>query len=537
MSVKNEYDYIVIGAGSAGCVLANRLSANPAHRVLLLEAGGSERNFWLKLPVGYFRTIYDPRYSWQFDTAPQPETGNRRIVWPRGRGLGGSSSINGLLYIRGQHADYDDWAASGATGWSYDEVLPFFRRSERYDGGESKYHGAGGELCVSELRNHHPYCDAWLQAGTQMGFPRSSDFNGANDSGLGSYQLTLRGHWRCDASTAFLRPARRRPNLAIKTGALVTRILISQGKAYGVEWREDGKLLQAHAGAEVLLCAGAIQSPQILQLSGIGPAELLRQHDISVHVDAPEVGKNLQDHYQARVIVKLKKKMSLNDDVRNPVKLAKMGAQWLFQKRGPLTVGAGQVGGMVCSEHARNGRADVLLNVMPLSVDKPGDPLHSFSGFSASATQCRPESAGEVRISSADPAAPPRILTNYLTERKDIDVLTSGLEILREIYRQPAFRDLVTPEEYLPGNAVRDRADLAAFARNKGGTVFHPTSTCRMGGDSRSVVDPDLRLRGIQNLRVVDASVMPRIVSTNTNAAAIMIGEKAASLILGDSPA
>jgi choline dehydrogenase len=526
------YDYIIVGAGSAGCVLANRLSADPACRVLLLEAGGRAKNFWLRLPVGYFRTIYDPRFSWQFEVEKQASTGNRAMVWPRGRVLGGSSAINGLLYIRGQHEDFDNWAAGGADGWSFREVLPYFKKSERYEGGASAYHGDGGELNVSDLRNDHPYCQAWLQAGVEAGFSRSPDFNGAQSAGLGAYQLTLSGRWRCDASTAFLLPAMSRANLSIFTHVHVTRVVIEHGRAVGVEFIENGDRRVVRAQSEVLLAAGTLQSPQLLQLSGVGPAYALKSHGIAVHADSPEVGENLQDHYQARVIVKLKRKMSLNDQVRNPLSLAKMGAQWLFRQSGPLTVGAGQVGGMVCSPYAHEGRADLLFGVMPLSVDKAGDPFHRFSGFSASVTQCRPLSRGKLQIRSADPLVPPSILSNYLTEPQDAKVLVSGLSILRDIYQQPAFRDLITHDEYLPGNHVQSPSALEEFARQKGGTVFHPVGTCRMGSDARAVVDPQLRVNGVERLRVIDASVMPTIVSTNTNAASIMIGEKGAALVL-----
>jgi choline dehydrogenase len=459
------------------------------------------------------------------------------MVWPRGKVLGGSSAINGLLYIRGQRQDFDDWAALGATGWGYRDVLPYFKRSERYEGGENEFHGGTGELGVSDLRNDHPFCEAWLAAAEQAGHPRTPDFNGAQSDGMGRYQLTVRGHWRCDAATAFLAPVRKRANLVVLTGAHVTRVLQAHGRAVGVQWMQNGAVHEARADGEVILAGGALQSPQLLQLSGIGPAALLRQHGITVQVDAPEVGENLQDHYQARVIVKLRQRRSLNDDVRSPLRLAQMGAQWLFQQRGPLTVGAGQVGGLACTEYAEGGRADVLFNVMPLSVDKPGDALHRFSGFSASATQCRPLSRGTVGLHSGDPLAAPRIVANYLQEPQDARVLVAGLRQLREIYAQPAFRGLVTGEEHFPGTDATSARALDAFVRQKGGTVYHPVGTCRMGGDSASVVDERLRVRGVDRLRVIDASVMPRLVSTNTNAAAIMIGENGAAMLLEDAGA
>lgn len=525
------YDYIIVGAGSAGCLVANRLSADPACRVLLLEAGGSDRNFWLKLPVGYYRSIYDNRFSRQFATEPSDITGGRSIIWPRGRVIGGSSSINGLIFIRGQHEDFDDWERLGATGWSYRDLLPYFRRYERYEGGDSQYHGGFGEFEVSDLRTGNEASWAWVDAGVEFGLPRNPDFNGATTFGVGAYQLGIGRRWRTSSASAFLRPALHRPNLTVVTGAQVSRVIFSAGVATGVEWIRSRQILSATADREVVLSAGALQSPQLLQLSGIGPAELLRKLDIPVVADAPEVGRNLQDHYQARLIVRLKRPISLNDQVRSPYGLAKMGLQWAIAGSGPLSAGAGQVGGAACTAYAIGGRPDVQFNVMPLSVDKPGTPLHAYSGFTASVWQCHEESRGHLAIRSADPFDQPHIVPNYFAEDIDRKVIVAGLKMLREIYRQPSFRDL-WDVEMVPGNVAEDDAGLWDFARTTGGTVFHCVGTCRMGNDDRSVLDPQLRVRGVENLRVIDASVMPLITSANTNATSLMIGERGAALLM-----
>ncbi|HMN83533.1 MAG TPA: GMC family oxidoreductase N-terminal domain-containing protein, partial [Burkholderiaceae bacterium] len=515
---------------------ANRLTADPGVRVLLLEAGGEDRNFWLRLPVGYFKTIYDERFSRIFDAEGGEHVADRVIRWPRGRILGGSSSINGLIYIRGQHADYDDWERLGATGWNYRAVLPYFKRSEDYAGPAGPYHGKGGELGVSDLRNNHAYCERWVEAGRQLGLPYNPDFNAESEYGVGCYQLSIRGGWRSSSSVSFLRPVRSRPNLTVVTAAHVSRVLFTGDRATGVEWIHGGHRRVTTVDREVILSAGAIQSPQILQLSGIGPAALLRGLGIDVRLDAPDVGANLQDHFQARTIVRLKDRRSLNDQVRNPLALAAMGAQWLLFNRGPLTVGAGQVGGFARTGHAQGGRSDMQFNVMPLSVDKPGDPLHRFSGFTATASQCRPTSRGRVSIVGTDPFEPPRIQANYLATDLDRKTVVAGIRMLRDIYRQPAFRDLVDGE-VLPGSQAREDAELLDFAARHGGTVFHACGTCRMGGDPQAVVTPDLRVQGVRGLRVVDASVMAAMVSANTNAASIMIGERGAALLRGEIPA
>ncbi|MEX0345536.1 MAG: GMC family oxidoreductase [Rhizobiaceae bacterium] len=526
-----EFDYIIVGSGTAGSVLASRLSEDGDCSVLVLEAGGPDRGFWLKLPIGYYKAIYNERVSHLYKGQPDEGIAGRQMDVPRGRVVGGSSSINGLIYIRGQPQDFDDWEARGAQGWGYRDVLPHFRSIETYSGPPSQYRGAHGPLNVSDLRNDSPACDRWIEAARQFGLPDNPDYNAASPIGLCKYQLTLRGRWRESAATAFLRPALQRSNLKLETRATVIGLEFENDRVTGLRYHQSGAIHVVRAIREVILAAGSVQSPQILQLSGIGPADLLREHGIKVRVDAPEVGENLTDHLQMRTIVELASRGgSLNDHVRNPLRLAQMGLDWLMRSRGPLTVGAGQVGGAMCTKFAVNDRPDLQLFVMPLSVDKPGAPLHRYSGFTTSYWQCHPESRGSVSITSDDPFRDPKIKTNYLSTEHDCAVMIEGLKIVREIYRQPAFADLWR-REIVPGADIQSDEDILDAVRKHASTVYHLTGTCRMGSDQRSVVDPELKVRGVDGLRLADASVMPCITSANTNAPTFMIAEKAAEMI------
>jgi choline dehydrogenase len=529
--VAEEFDFIVVGAGSAGCVLANRLSAVPTERVLLLEAGGRDRNPWIHLPIGYYRTLFDPRLGWGYQTEPEPGLNGRRIPWPRGKVLGGSSSINGLVYIRGQKEDFDHWRQLGNPGWSYEDVLPYFKRAEDQQRGADDYHGAGGPLAVSDSTPHE-LCEAYIRACEEIGIARNPDFNGALQDGAGYFQLTNRKGLRCSAAVGYLRPARRRPNLKIETGALVARIEFDGRRVRGVRYRQNGAQRVAHARREIVLAAGAINSPQILQLSGVGPGALLQALGIHIVHELPGVGSNLQDHFQARSIYRCTRPITLNDRVRSPFQKALMGLEWLLFRTGPLTIGAGQ-GGIFARTRPELASPDVQFHIILFSAERPGEALHRFPGFTASVCQLRPESRGTVAIRSADPTEKPSIVANYLASETDRRCIVGGLQLARRLSRTEALQPYIA-EEIEPGPDKASDEDLLAHARARGGTIFHPSGTCMMGParNPMAVVDHELRVHGLSGLRVADAGVMPTVVSGNTNAACIMIGEKAAEMML-----
>ncbi|HMK69294.1 MAG TPA: choline dehydrogenase [Stellaceae bacterium] len=535
MAGEEVFDFIVVGAGSAGCVLADRLSASGKYRVLLLEAGGEDKHFWMHIPLGYGKLFTDARVNWMYQTAPEPELNNRSIAQPRGKVLGGSSSINGLLYIRGQRQDFDHWRQLGNVGWSFEDVLPYFKKSQDQQRGESDLHGVGGPLSVQNQVEPHEVCDAFIKACEETGIPRNDDFNGANQEGAGYFQATMRNGRRWSTARAYLKPARSRQNLTVVTRALTKRVLIEGNAAAGVEYRHEGRDVLARARGEVILSAGAFGSPQILQLSGIGPGALLREHGIAVLRDRPSVGADLQDHLQARMLYRVTKPVTLNDVVNRVDRKVLAGLRYFLFRKGPMAVSAGYAGGFFRTD-PRLETPDVQAHLLLFSADKPGGNLHPWPGMTASICQLRPESRGWVRIASADASAAPEIRLNYLATDGDKRTMVEGLKLLRRIMRAPALKPLIVAETD-PGPAVADDAGLLAFIRARGTTIFHPTTSCRMGIDQAAVVDPELRVNGIGKLRVVDASIMPTVVSGNTNAATIMIGEKAADFILRDAQA
>jgi choline dehydrogenase len=528
-----EFDYIIVGAGSAGCVLANRLTADGKHSVLLLEAGPEDSHLWIHIPLGYGRLFKEKAVNWMYQTEPEPGLNGRNVFQPRGKVLGGSSSINGLLYVRGQHEDYDRWRQHGNLGWGFDDVLPYFKKAEDQTRGSDDFHGVGGPLPVSDWRHADPLSAAFVDAAAEAGFPRNSDFNGAKQEGAGFFQTTTKGGRRASTAVAYLRPAKVRPNLHVETSALAERILFEGRRAIGVAYCSAGIPRTARARKEILISGGAFNSPQLLQLSGVGPADLLRQHGIEVVLDAPGVGNDLQDHMQVRVVMRCSQAITLNDIVNNPLRKVLTGLRYAAFRTGPLTIAAGTSGAFF-KTNPRLATPDIQIHFLPFSTDKMGEKLHPFSGFTASVCQLRPESRGSLRIKSADPAAPPEIRINYLASEVDRATNIEGLKILRKILRAPALTPYVV-EEIDPGDKITSDEALLAYCRARGTTIYHPTSTCRMGNDPLAVVDQRLRVRGVDGLRVIDASVMPDLVSGNTNAPVIMIAEKASDLILQDA--
>jgi choline dehydrogenase len=528
-----EYDYVVVGAGSAGCVLANRLSANGKHSVLLLEAGPEDTHLWIHVPLGYGKLFKEKTVNWMYQTEPEPELDGRTIFQPRGKVLGGSSSINGLLYLRGQHQDYDRWRQRGNAGWGYDDVLPYFKKAEDQQRGGNEFHGVGGPLPVSDWRHADPLSEAFVVAAAETGIPTNPDFNGATQEGAGFFQTTTRRGRRASTAYAYLRPAERRSNLRVETEALAQRILFDGRRAVAVEYRQGASVKVARVRKEILVSGGAYNSPQLMQLSGVGPAELLRKHNIDVVLDMPGVGNDLQDHMQVRVVMRCAQKVTLNDIVNHPVRRVLAGARYAAFRKGPLTIAAGTSGAFF-KTNPRLATPDIQVHFLPFSTDKMGEKLHPFSGFTASVCQVRPESRGTLRIKSADPSVPPEIRINYMATETDRAANVEGLKILRKVLHAPALKPFVI-EELDPGSKVATDEELLNYCRQRGTTIYHPTSTCRMGNDPLAVVDQRLRVRGIEGLRVVDGSIMPDLVSGNTNAPIIMIAEKASDMILEDA--
>ena len=527
------YDFIIVGAGSTGCVLANRLSAKPGLRVLLLEAGPRDLNPWIHIPIGYYRTMDDTRINWQYQTEDVPQSAGRRFDWPRGKVLGGCSSINGLVYARGQAADFDHWRQLGNPGWSYADVLPYFRRAEgaSINDIDEEFHGRDGPLGVSRA-SANPLCDAYIAAADEAGIPPNPDYNGREQEGAGYFQVTTRNGWRSSAATAYLKPARKRPNLHVQTDTLVRRLILEGTRVVGVEVEQGGKVETLRARREVLLAAGAINSPQILQVSGIGDAEMLRRVGVEVEHDLPEVGENLQDHYTCRSTYRCAQPVTVNDEVRSWPRKVGVALQWLKDRSGPMSLSAGQVG-VFAKTRPECATPDVQFHFLRYSAQKRGRTLDPFSGFTVTMCQLRPESRGHVRITSPDHRAKPTIQPNYLDTITDRDTMVAGMKLVRKVAAQPSLADYIS-EEMLPGRDVTSDDALLDYVRANGSSIFHPSSTCRMGVDTGAVVDPRLRVHGLTGLRVADASIMPTLVSANTNAACIMIGEKAADMILED---
>lgn len=535
---KRHYDFIVTGAGSAGCVLAARLSESGKYRVLLLEAGAEDKGFWVHTPLGYPMLFANPRVNWMFDSEPLPELNGRTTYMPRGKILGGTSSINGMVYIRGHPRDYDGWRQRGCAGWDFDNVLPYFRRAEDQSRGADDFHGAGGPLKVSDHQETYSLADAFIEAGVQAGIPANRDFNGDRQEGIGYYQTnTYRGR-RWSTAKGYLKPARSRANLDVETGAHVTSIRVEGGVATGIEYRTPHGVAIAHARREVVVAGGVFGSPQLLMLSGIGPADHLQSHGIPVVRDVPTVGANLHDHFYIQLMFRSTEPVTLNDVARSRIRQLKAGLQYVLLRKGVLSTNGIYAGAFVRTDPAFE-RPDLQINMNAWSVatrTRSGMEPHPFPGFTLSPVHLRPEGRGEVRLKSADPMAPPSIRFKFLTSDYDMRAMIAGVRLVRKISQQGALRRFVA-EEMQPGQDCDSQADMEAFVRRLAYANLHPVGTCRMGSDAAAVVDPRLRVNGVGSLRVVDASIMPDIVAGNTNAPTIMIAEKASDMILADARA
>ncbi len=536
MADSDTFDFIVTGAGSAGCVVAARLSESGRYRVLLLEAGPRDRNVWIHIPLGFARTYINPQVNWKFETAPQPQLNNRQLYLPRGKTLGGSSSINGMVYMRGSHGDYDEWRQRGCIGWDWDSVLPFFKKAENQTHGENEFHGVGGPLHVSDQPGHFELADAVLDAMVQAGIPRNPDFNGATQEGCGYYQTTSRNRRRWSTARAYLDPARTRPNLVVLTNAHATRVIIEHGRATGVEYHTPQGVRVAHTRGEVIVSGGAYGSPQLLLLSGLGPAQHLQDLSIPVVRDMPAVGSNLHDHFNSFVSWRCSKAITLNDLENSAWRKLSAGVRYALFRSGPMASN-GIHAGLFTRSDPRLERPDVQINLFEWSVVERGKDrvlAHPFPGFTMSPVHLRPDGRGTVRLASPDPLASPKVLFDYLRTDYDMQAIVFGIRLCRRIAGQPALKPYVV-EELQPGAENTSDADLAEYVRRSGVSNQHPTSSCAMGTGINSVVDPRLRVHGTDRLRVADASIMPVAVGGNTNAPTIMIGEKCAAMLLEDA--